>query len=354
MKKHPKQKTIIGIDLSDIKHQICVLNKDGETLVEKTISNNYSGIERLSKDYPHALIAMEVGTHSPWISNYLKELGHEVIVANARKLRAIYCNERKSDKRDAQMLAKLARVDRELLYPIQHGSLKNLENRQRIALRDNLVKQRVGLVNSVRFSLKSLGLRLNSPSTASFAAYAKKALVKHTNTLEIVAPLLKVIETMSEEIKKLDLYVKTVMTAQLPATKQLIQVPGVGALSAVSFILAIDDPHRFKDSRNVAAYLGLVPRRDQSGEVDKQLAISKAGNKQIRTLLVQCAQYIMRPSSPDSDLKRHGMRIAERGGRISKRKAIVAVARKLSVVLLTLWQNENDYIPLRNAQRHTA
>lgn len=124
--------------------------------------------------------------------------------------------------------------------------------------------------------------------------------------------------------------------------------------TAVCFILAIDDPHRFKDSRNVAAYLGLVPRRDQSGVVDKQLAISKAGNKQIRTLLVQCAQYIMRPSSPDSDLKRHGMRIAERGGRISKRKAIVAVARKLSVVLLTLWQNENDYIPLRNAQRHTA
>jgi len=348
MKKHQKQATVVGIDLSDIKHQICVLNKDGETLAEKTIPNSYSGLERLSKDYPQALIAMEVGTHSPWISNHLKELGHEVIVANARKLRAIYCNDRKSDKRDAQMLAKLARVDRELLYPIQHGSLENLENRQRIALRDNLVRQRVALINSVRFSLKSLGLRLNSPSTASFVTYARKALAQHANKLSIVAPLLNVIEMMSKEVKELDVYIKQVMTSQLPAAKLLTQVPGVGDLSAVSFILAVDDPHRFKDPRNVAAYLGLVPRRDQSGEVDKQLPISKAGNKQIRTLLVQCAQYIMRASSPDSDLKRHGMRIADRGGRISKRKAIVAVARKLSVVLLCLWQQQSNYVALRS------
>jgi len=182
----------------------------------------------------------------------------------------------------------------------------------------------------------------------------KKALAEQPSKIEIVAPPLKVIVGMSEEIKKLDLYVKAVMTAQLSATKQLMQVPGVGALSAVSFILAVDDPHRFKDPRDVAAYLGLVPRRDQSGEIDKQLPISKAGNKQIRTLLVQCAQYIMRPNSPDSDLKRHGERIAKRGGRISKRKAIVAVARKLSVVLLTLWQKESDYVPLKDSQGHAA
>jgi len=347
MKNTHKQETIIGIDLSDKIHQVCVLGENGETLVEATIPNDRAGLERLSKDYPEALIAMEVGTHSPWISNHLKKLGHEVIVANARKLRAIYCNDRKSDKRDAQMLAKLARVDKELLYPIQHGSLNNLENKQRISLRDNLVKQRVALINSVRFSLKSLGLRLNTTSTASFAGYAKKSLAQHQGMLSLVIPLLNVIEAMSEEIKLLDNYIKTEMTAQFPEAKRLMQIPGVGAISAVSFILVIDSPLRFKDPRDVAAYLGLVPRRDQSGEVDKQLPISKAGNKQLRILLVQCAQYIMRPSSPDSDLKRHGIRISKRGGKISKRKAIIAVARKLSVVLLTLWQKKCDYQPLK-------
>ncbi|MFC5049557.1 IS110 family transposase [Rubritalea spongiae] len=354
MENNTKQATVVGVALSDKKHQICVLDKNGDTLVEKTIPNSYAGLDTLCTNYPNALIAMEVGTHSPWISNYLKDRGHRVIVANARKLRAIYCNERKSDKRDAQMLAKIARVDTSLLYPIEHGSVDNLENRQRIAMRDTLVKRRVDLINSVRFSLKSLGVRLMSPSSASFAGYARKALATYPTKLELVEPLLVVIETMTEQIKESDRYLKEEMLEMHPEAKRLMQIPGVGALSAVSFVLAIDDASRFKNSRDVAAYLGLVPRRDQSGDVDKQLSISKAGNRQMRTLLVQCAQYIMRKSSPDSDLKRHGMRIAERGGRIAKRKAIVAVARKLSVVMLTLWQKQIDYQPLVALKAKTA
>ncbi|MFC4993874.1 IS110 family transposase [Rubritalea tangerina] len=346
MKTKPKQATIVGVDLSDKKHQICVLDKNGEILSERTIPNSYAGLDKLSADYPEALIAMEVGTHSPWISNYLKEKGHKVIVANARKLRAIYCNERKSDKRDAQMIAKLARVDTSLLYPIEHGSVENLENRQRIAMRDTLVKHRVALINSVRFSLKSLGLRLSSPSSASFVGYARKVLCAHPSKLQLVESMLVVIEAMSNQIKQADRHIKEQMVTALPESKRLMQIPGVGALSAVSFVLTIDDPWRFKDPRDVAAYLGLVPKRDQSGEIDKQLPISKAGNRQMRTLLVQCAQYIMRSNSPDCDLKRHGERIAARGGRIAKRKAIIAVARKLSVTMLTIWQRQIEYQPL--------
>ncbi|MFC4992487.1 IS110 family transposase [Rubritalea tangerina] len=346
MKKKPKQATIVGVDLSDKKHQICVLDKNGEILSERTIPNSYAGLDKLSADYPEALIAMEVGTHSPWISNYLKEKGHKVIVANARKLRAIYCNERKSDKRDAQMIAKLARVDTSLLYPIEHGSVENLENRQRLAMRDTLVKHRVALINSVRFSLKSLGLRLSSPSSASFSSYARKVLCAQPSKLQLVESMLVVIEAMSNQIKQADRHIKEQMVTVLPESKRLMQIPGVGALSAVSFVLTIDDPWRFKDPRDVAAYLGLVPKRDQSGEIDKQLPISKAGNRQMRTLLVQCAQYIMRSNSPDCDLKRHGERIAARGGRIAKRKAIVAVARKLSVTMLTIWQRQIEYQPL--------
>lgn len=346
MKNNTKQATIVGVDLSDNKHQICVLSKDGEILTEKTISNTYAGLDRLSADYPKALIAMEVGTHSPWISNYLKDKGHKVIVANARKLKAIYCNERKSDKRDAQMIAKLARVDIDLLHPIKHGSVENLENRQRIAMRDNLVKHRVALINSVRFSLKSLGLRLSSPSSESFAGYARKTLAEHSSKLQLVESMLVVIEAITEQIKEADRYIKEEMISSLPETQRMLVIPGVGPITAVSFVLTVDDPSRFQDPRSVGAYLGLVPKRDQSGDIDKQLPISKAGSKQLRTLLVQCAQYIMRPNSPDCDLKRYGARIAKRGSKIAKRKAIVAVARKLSVLMLTLWQREIEYQPL--------
>lgn len=345
MKTDIKQATVVGVDLGDKKHQICALDKDGEIITEKAVANTREGLDALSTDHPGCLIAMEVGTHSPWISCHLKERGHPVIVANARKLRAIYCNERKSDKRDAQMLAKLARVDASLLHPVEHGSVENLENRQRIAMRDSLVKHRVALINSVRFSLKSLGVRLGSPSSAIFSTYARKALADRPSKLQLVEPLLEVIEAMSCQIKHADQYIKGPMADSLPEAKRLMQIPGVGALSAVSFVLAIDDPGRFKNPRDVAAYLGLVPRRDQSGETDKQLPISKAGNRRMRTLLVQCAQYIMRKSSPDCDLKQHGERIAARGGRIAKRKAVVAVARKLSVLMLTLWQRQTDYRP---------
>lgn len=347
MKNTSKQATVVGIDLSDKKHQICALDKNGTILREKTISNTRQGLDALSSEFPSALMAMEIGTHSPWISHHLEARKHRVIVANARKLRAIYSNDRKSDRRDAQMIAKLARVDENLLYPIKHNSMECIADRQHLSVRDNLVKQRVSLINSVRFSLKSLGVRLKTTSSASFVAYAREVAEVDEHHLLLVEPLLKVIESMSDEIKKLDRYITHELCDKYPAAKRLMQIQGVGPITAVTFVLTIEDPSRFKDPRNVAAYLGMVPRRDQSGSVDKQLPISKAGNRGLRALLVQCAQYIMRSNSADSDLKRHGLRIADKGEKAAKRKAIIAVARKLSVVMLVLWQKQEQYEPLK-------
>ena len=117
-----KRNCTVGMDLGDLRHQVCVPDKKGEVVEERSITNTRDSLARLAKKYPKAVVAMETGTHSPWVSRYLEESGCEVIVANARKLRAIYQNERKSDERDAQMLAKLARVDRSLLHPVQHVS----------------------------------------------------------------------------------------------------------------------------------------------------------------------------------------------------------------------------------------
>ena len=123
----------------------------------------------------------------------------------------------------------------------------------------------------------------------------------------------------------------------------------MGPITALCFVLVIEDPARFARAREVGAYLGLVPKRDQSGAVDKRLGISKAGNAYLRRLLVSAAQYILGPFGPECDLKRRGMELAERGGRGAKQKAVVATARKLAVVMLALWQNQEDYQTTRRA-----
>ena len=131
-----------------------------------------------------------------------------------------------------------------------------------------------------------------------------------------------------------------------PETQWLLQVQGVGPVTALAYVLTLEEPTRFEKSRTVGAFLGLTPRRDQSGQSDKQLPITKAGNTYLRQLLVNCAHYIMGPFAQDSDLRRYGERIASRGGKNAKKRAVVAVARKLAVLLHRLWQDQSTYQPL--------
>lgn len=171
--------SIIGIDLGDKKHAVCVLDKGGNILREFTIANQRNCLGKLARDYPAARAAMEVGTHSPWISRLLSAEGMEVIIANARKVRAIYENDRKCDRVDALMLARFARVDPELLHPIQHTSEDAQRDQLAIKMRDSLVRQRVAIINSIRCSLKSLGVRLPSPASSAFANPCEFKLLLH-------------------------------------------------------------------------------------------------------------------------------------------------------------------------------
>jgi len=341
----------IGLDLGDKKHAICVLNADGEIIDERTITNHRESLRRLSQKHPGARIAMEVGSHSPWIKRFLTELGHEVFVANPRKLRAIYTSDRKSDKNDARMLAKIARMDPQLLHPVEHGTEEAQRDLLQVKLRDNLVRQRVDIISSVRFTLKSLGVALPSPNSACFAKRCRTLLVERDRALlDSVEPSLQVIDLMTQKIRELDRAVETLCETKYPETMRLRQIVGIGPITALSFVLTIEDPELFENPRDVGAYLGLVPKRDQSGGLDKQLRISKAGDAYLRCLLVGCAQYILGPFGPDSDLKRHGLMLAERGGGRGKRKAVVAIARKLAVLMLTLWKHGRDYEPLRGVE----
>jgi transposase len=333
----------LGLDLGDRSHHACVLDATGQVVRDGALTNTRPALAKLMAEFPCATVAMEAGTHSPWISRYLTELGAKVLVANPRKLHAISRNERKCDQRDAQMLARLARVDPALLYPIEHGSAQAQHDLLGLKLRDALVRTRVNLINTVRFTLKSLGYLVRNPSSESFH---KTVLADvPADCLPVVQPLLTVLAQVTEQIKGMERDLVQRGKKEYPATQRLQQIAGVGPLTALCFVLKIGDPHRFGRGRDVGAYLGLCPRRDQSGGTDKQLRISKCGDGLLRRLLVSAAHYILGPFGPPCALREHGQRLAGTGSAREKKRAVVAVARKLAVLLLSLWKHGANYEP---------
>jgi transposase len=294
-------------------------------------------------------IAIEAGTHSPWVSRVLEECSHEVLVANPRKTRLVYANKRKTDKLDAENLARLARVDAKLLYPLKHRGEDSQAHMAIIRSREALVGYRTQLVNNVRGAVKSFGHRLPKCPARSFH---KKAAGHIPEALwSALGPILETIGSLTERIRDYERQLEAISKEHYPETDLLRQVEGIGVLTALTFVLTLEDPSRFAKSRSVGAYLGLVPATDQSGDRDPQKHISKEGDEMLRRLLVGSAHYILGPFGSDSDLRRHGQRISSRGGKNAKKRAAVAVARKLSVLLHRLWITGELYEPLYNAQR---
>lgn len=339
--QHKGGKITIGLDLGDRRHRFCALDQQGQVIEEGTLGNTRESLSELSSRYPGALIVMEAGCHSPWISRHLKQEGCEVVVSNPRKTRAVYQHERKSDRRDALMLARIARMDQGLLYPVRHGSEQAQQDLLRIKLRDSLVRARVGVINSLRFTLKSLGYTIANPSTERFHKVVEGQVPESVST--VIGPSVRTLEELSLRIKLLDREIITVARNKYPNTAWLEQIPGVGPITALYFVLKIGEPDRFERVRDVGAFIGLCPRRDQSGENDPQLRISKRGDAYLRRLLVSAAQYILGPFGPPSALRQYGLALAAGGTSRAKKRAVVAVARKLAVLLLTLWKNQSPY-----------
>jgi transposase len=345
MKKTNKSKkqTTIGLDLGDRNHTYCVLDPAGKIDKEGAIANTRGNLEAMAKSYPGARVIMEAGMHSPWVSRFLKGQEMEVIVANPRKVRAIYQNERKSDRRDALMLARIGRMDPALLCPIEHGSEEAQRDLVRIKLRDALVHSRVSLINSVRFTLKSLGHAVSNPSSGRFHKTVLAEVPEHLRAM--IAPSIQVLEALTLQIKILDVEISRMARESYPETLLLQQVGGVGPITSLYFVLKVGDPWRFERARDVGAFVGLCPRRDQSGECDKELRITKCGDRYLRRLLVSAAQYILGPFGAECALRTQGLQLAGDGTRRSKKRAVVAVARKLAVLLLTLWRKQATYEP---------
>ena len=336
----------IGIDIGDRTSQVCILDDHGAVIEEAKLATTPDAIRRRFGSMPRSRIAMETSTQAAWIDRLLVECGHEVIVANPRKLSLISKSLKKSDRNDAETLARVARMDPQLLSPIRHRGPRAQRDLSTLTSRDALVAARTQLVCHVRSSVKAVGSRLPSTSAESFPSKVREAIpVELRAGLDLI---LDVIETLTEKIRVFDRAVEDACENAYPETKLLRQVSGVGPITALSFVLTIEDPHRFQKSRAVGSYIGLTPRTYESGQKDPELRISKAGDATLRRLLVGAAHYILGPFGPDTDLRRFGLVLASRGRKNAKKRAVVAVARKLAVLLHHLWRSGEVYEPLRN------
>ena len=344
--------TTIGMDVSDRKTQICVMAKAGATpkvVMETTIPTTKDGLAKfLATQDKSSPVAFETGTHCRWMHEVAEGMGFKVYVANPCRLRMITESKTKNDVNDARMLARIALADPGLLHPVR---LRSAEHQKMINLhemRNLLVKQRTGIVVQLRSVAKSMGFRIPKCQAASFHNLDRKTWPKEFR--DIAWPMMKGLEQLAVTIKTYEKQIREF--AETPTFKakveRLMEIRYVGLYVATGFVAVTGgDMDRFETPRDIGPWLGVTPKQDQSGDIDRQCRMTKAGSPFMRRLLVESAQLIMRDGSAPTDLKVKGLRICARGAKISKRKAISAVARSLAVLMVAMLKKPDvPYVPL--------
>jgi transposase len=342
-----RDRLTVGLDLGDKWSNFCILGLDGEKLTEGELRTTQQDFAEFFQSMAAARVVMEVGTHSAWARDVVARSGHEVLVANPRQMEGPKRRKRKNDRIDAHKLARVGRMDPQSLFAIEHRSVEVRQDLMAVRARDALVAVRKDLINTTRGLVKSMGARLPKCSTRSFAKKVEGALPAEVR--EVLLPLVRLVEELSSGIQEYDERIEKLAPEKYAHTELLRQVKGVGALTSLAYVLTLEDPQRFVKSRDVGPYLGLVPKQEDSGDRQPQLRITKMGDMMLRRLLVGSAHYILGPFGPDTDLRRYGLRLSERGGKNAKKRAVVAVARKLAVLLHRLWVGGEVYEPLRQA-----
>ena len=356
-----QQLLTIGLDCGDHTIHYCIINHQGHIEAQGKFATSKAALNKLFGELPMTFVVLEAGTHSLWISRHLESLGHQVCVANPRNVALISQSKRKNDRVDAEKLARLGRADPQLLSPIQHRSEQTQLDLLVIRSRDQLVESRTALVNSVRGLVKPLGERL----PACDADYVTTELLADLpeSLRPGLRPMLQAIEAITAQIHALNFKIHEI-AQRYPEIQLITPIDGVGELTALTFLLTIEDVTRFNKSREVGAYLGLVPGQSQSGDSDPQQHITKQGDPLVRKLLVQCAHCIMRHNAADSDLRRWGMKKLEeqnaqpnsgsknrKGKGKGKKRILVAIARRLAVLMHHLLATGEVYDPLYQAKQ---
>ncbi len=341
----------VGVDLGDQWSHYCILGLEGETLAEGQLRTTAQDITEFFEALNAARVVVEVGTHSAWVRDVICRYGHEVLVANPRLMEGSKRRKRKNDRIDANKLARLGRVDPQSLHPMQHRSREVRQDLVVLRARDALVAARTELINATRGLVKSMGSRLPKCSSPSFAQKVEETVPVELR--DALMPVVRMAAALSDCIQGYDEKIEKLGREKYEHTALLRQVKGVGPITSLAYVLTLENPDRFVKSRDVGPYLGLVPKQEDSGESQPQLGISKAGDTMMRRLLVGSAQYSLGPFGPDTDLRRYGLRLCERGGKNAKKRAAVAVARKLAVLLHCLWVSGEVDEPLRQGMSAT-
>ncbi len=329
----------VGIDVHQKSSQVCELSEEGVILETSQIPSTETAYRRWFLNRKPMHIVIECGGSSRWVARLLREMKHEVLVVNSRRVRLIAESSLKTDKIDAEVLARLSCFGRGLLRPVyQRGEEANILQ-TRLRVRSTLVRSRTAMINSIRGVVRSFGFRIPGRSISRFTVgYA---------SLKLSSDLRKTLDPLFATVVELTMRIE-ILTRRLSKDsrkderfRRLQTVPGVGPMVSLAFVSLIDNPHRFRKSRHVGAYLGLRPRIRQSGSNEQRGSITKEGNAELRCLLVQAAHSLLR-CRQDSALRNWGLALTDR---IGKKKAVVAIARKLAVLLHRLWVNEENFIP---------
>ena len=349
--------TTIGADVSDKTTKICIMTKVSgipKIVRETTIPTTPDGfrvfLEGQDKSAP---LVFETGTHCRWIDKVGTDMGFKTFVANPCRLRMITESMTKNDKNDARTLARIALADVELLHPVklrddEHQKMLNLHE-----IRDQLIKERTAEIQQIRNIAKSMGFRIPDCQAEYFHNFDRKPWPKDLN--DIVWPLMKSLKNKAVTIKTVEKQMKRVAKADVFKVQvdRLMEIPNIGFLTATCFIAVTGgNMDKFNKPRDIGPWLGVSPRQDQSGNVDRQCHITKAGSSILRWKLSECAQRMLQDRSQDTDFKLKGLRICARGGKIAKRKAVIAVARGLAVLMVAMLKKPNvEYVPISQAHK---
>lgn len=329
-----------GLDVSMEETWVCIMDQDGEILCEGSVPTHYDDIAVYLNSAGIELerVGLEAGPNSAWLYQGLLNEGLPAICIDARHANAaLKAQNFKTDKNDARGIAHIMRTG---WYRVSH--VKSLESQKMRALlntRKTLLSKRLELENQIRGTLKSFGLKTGAVSTSKFEARIKELLSDEGDLMSYMQPLLRIRNVILEECGELDLKIQTI-AKNSELCKRLMTIPGVGVLTAMMFVCTIDNPYRFNKSANIGVHIGLTPRKYASGEVDYNGRITKCGDRMLRSHLYEAAQVLLRRTAKKTQLKEWGQNIAKRSCR---KNAIVAVARKLAVIMHRVWVDGTEF-----------
>jgi transposase len=336
-----------GLDVSVKETSICIVDMEGRVIREMKVPTEPAAILAALAAVPGRWkrIGLEAGPLSQWLSGALAEAGLPVICVETRHMKAaLSAQVNKTDRNDARGIAQMMRVG--LYRPVHVKTQTSQERRMLLTGRKLLQAKALDIENDLRGTLKNFGLRIGPVSQAKFEARVLEVVDRHAGLLAIVTPLLAARRALREQFAVLHRQLLGLVRDDI-VCRRLMSVPGVGPVAALAFRATVDVPARFRHSKAVGALFGLTPRKYQSGETDRTGRISKCGDAMMRTILFEAAQAMLTRTQRWSWLKAWGMKVARRRG---MKKAIVAVARRMAIIMHRMWTDETEFRWTREAE----